>query len=64
VYVVTRPLGASIGDQMAQNDPKYGGWGLGTTDTSYIFLAAIVVLVMYLVITKKDQVVLNPEEVK
>jgi len=49
---------------MAQNDPKYGGWGLGTTDTSYIFLAAIVVLVMYLVITKKDQVVLNPEEVK
>jgi len=64
VYVVTRPLGASIGDQMAQNDPKYGGWGLGTTDTSYIFLSAIIVLVAYLVITKKDQIVLKAGEVK
>jgi uncharacterized membrane-anchored protein len=56
VYVVTRPLGASIGDQMAQNDPKYGGWGLGTTNTSYIFLAAILILVIYLSLTKKDQI--------
>jgi uncharacterized membrane-anchored protein len=59
VYVVTRPLGASIGDQMAQNDPKFGGWGLGTTKTSLIFLSAILVLVIYLLISKKDQIVLN-----
>ena len=64
VYVITRPLGASIGDQMAQNDPKYGGWGLGTTNTSFIFLGAITLLVIYLMITKKDQIILNSEEIK
>ena len=64
VYVVTRPLGASIGDQMAQNDPKYGGWGLGTTNTSYIFLSAILILVTYLMISKRDQIVLGKQEEK
>jgi len=59
VYVVTRPLGAAIGDQMAQNDPKFGGWGLGTTKTSLIFLSAITILVIYLVRSKKDQIVLE-----
>ena len=59
VYVVTRPLGASIGDQMAQHDPKYGGWGLGTTKTSIIFLTAILVLVTYLSLSKKDQIKLE-----
>ena len=56
VYVMTRPLGASIGDQMSQSDPKAGGWGLGTTHTSYIFLSGILVLVIYLSVTKKDQI--------
>ena len=56
VYVVTRPLGASIGDQMAQNDPKSGGWGLGTTKTILIFLTAILTLVIFLSITKRDQI--------
>ena len=56
---MTRPLGASIGDQMAQNDHKFGGWGLGTTKTSLIFLSAILVLVIYLFISKKDQIVLS-----
>jgi len=64
VYVVTRPLGAAIGDQLAQNDPKYGGWGLGTTKTSVIFLAAILSLVIYLVITKKDQIILDASDSK
>ena len=59
VYVVTRPLGAAIGDQMAQNDPKYGGWGLGTTNTSLIFLSAILILVVYLSLSKKDQIKLD-----
>jgi uncharacterized membrane-anchored protein len=63
VYVVTRPLGAAIGDQMAQNDPKYGGWGLGTTKTSLIFLSAILILVVYLVRTKKDQIILDESEI-
>ena len=64
VYVVTRPLGAAIGDQMAQNDPKYGGWGLGTTKTSIIFLSAILSLVIYLVVTKKDQIILEADQIK
>jgi uncharacterized membrane-anchored protein len=58
-YILTRPLGASIGDFMSQRDPNYGGLGLGTTKTSYIFLGAILALVVFLSITKRDQ---TPEE--
>lgn len=44
-YVLTRPLGASIGDLLTQ-DRTYGGMGLGAAATSIIFLAVIVVLVV------------------
>ena len=54
-YILTRPLGASIGDFMSQNSHKYGGLGLGTTGTSYIFLGCILALVTYLTLTKRDQ---------
>jgi len=54
-YILTRPLGASIGDEMSQTSHKYGGLGLGTTNTSYIFLGAILTLVIYLTVTRKDQ---------
>jgi uncharacterized membrane-anchored protein len=54
-YVLTRPLGASIGDFMSQHDHKYGGLGLGTTGTSYIFLGCILALVVFLSVTKRDQ---------
>ena len=37
-YILTGPLGASIGDDSRQSSHKYGGLGLGTTGTSYIFL--------------------------
>lgn len=53
-YILTRPLGASIGDYMSQS-PDDGGLGLGTTITSFIFLGAIFILVIYLSLTKKDQ---------
>jgi uncharacterized membrane-anchored protein len=53
-YILTRPLGASIGDFMSQSSKKYGGLGLGTTGTSYIFLALILTLVVYLSITRRD----------
>jgi len=53
-YILTRPLGASIGDWMSQPTSD-GGLGLGTTDTSFIFLAAILGLVIYLSVTKVDQ---------
>jgi uncharacterized membrane-anchored protein len=53
-YVLTRPLGASIGDYLSQAQSD-GGLGLGTTMTSYIFLAAILALVMFLTLTRKDE---------
>ena len=52
-YILTRPLGASIGDYLSQ-DAKNGGIGLGTVGTSAIFLIAIIILVSYLTITKTD----------
>jgi uncharacterized membrane-anchored protein len=54
-YIMTRPLGASIGDLMSQKDPQAGGLNLGTTATSYIFLGLIVVMVAYLQVTKRDR---------
>src|SRR3954449_6070400 len=52
-YILTRPLGASIGDYLSQ--PKAdGGLGLGTTVTSFIFLGTILALVVYLAVTKVD----------
>jgi uncharacterized membrane-anchored protein len=52
-YILTRPLGASIGDYLAQS-PDSGGLGLGTLVTSAIFLIAILAAVIYLTVTKKD----------
>ena len=52
-YILTRPLGASIGDYLSQ-DTSAGGLGLGTTVTSGIFLAAILGTVIYLAVTKRD----------
>ncbi|MEP6739996.1 MAG: hypothetical protein ABJA61_06430 [Caldimonas sp.] len=45
-YILTRPLGASLGDLLSQ--PKAnGGLGLGTVVTSVVFLAVIVGLVIF-----------------
>jgi uncharacterized membrane-anchored protein len=54
-YILTRPLGASLGDFLSQA-PADGGLGLGTTGTSALFLAAILSLVAYLSITRRDAV--------
>jgi uncharacterized membrane-anchored protein len=53
-YILTRPLGASIGDYLSQAKGD-GGVGLGTTVTSCIFLAAIAGMVIYLTKTRRDQ---------
>ncbi len=53
-YILTRPLGASIGDGMSQAKAD-GGFGLGTTVTSVIFLTLILTLVVYLTVTRRDQ---------
>jgi uncharacterized membrane-anchored protein len=53
-YILTRPLGANIGDFLAS--PKSdGGLALGTLGTSVIFLGTILAVVVYLTITRKDQ---------
>jgi len=52
-YVLTRPLGASIGDYLSQPGAD-GGLGLGTVVTSAIFLVTILGLVIYLTVTRKD----------
>jgi uncharacterized membrane-anchored protein len=53
-YILTRPLGASIGDELSQSSKKYGGLGLGTTGTSYLFLGCILALVVFLSVTRRD----------
>ena len=46
-YILTRPLGASLGDLLSQSRPN-GGLGLGTVQTSVLFLVVIVGLVAFL----------------
>jgi len=55
-YILTRPLGASIGDFLSQ-PVNETGLGLGTIVTSLIFLSTILALVVYLTITKRDLIV-------
>ena len=53
-YILTRPLGANLGDLLAQS-PADGGLGLGTNSVSLIFLALILISVAVLTITKRDK---------
>ena len=53
-YILTRPLGASVGDYLSQ-PTKDGGLGLGTTGTSALFLITILGVVTYLARSKRDQ---------
>ena len=61
IYILTRPLGASLGDFLSQ-PTKYGGLGLGASLTSAIFLVAIVGTVVYLTKTKKDVIKKSTEQ--
>lgn len=58
-YILTRPLGASIGDYLSQPGGD-GGLGLGTVITSALFLTVVLGLVVYLAVTRKD--VIEPEQ--
>ncbi len=53
-YIVTRPLGASVGDYLS-SDRSEGGLGLGTTGTSALFLTLILGLVIYLSVSGRDR---------
>jgi len=52
-YILTRPLGANIGDWFATPGSEKG-LGIGTFVTSIIFLGAILVTVVYLSISRTD----------
>jgi uncharacterized membrane-anchored protein len=58
-YVLTRPLGASLGDYLSQPGDA-GGLGLATVGTSAIFIVIIFVLVICLTKTKRDQTAPEP----
>ncbi len=53
IYILTRPLGAAVGDYLSHSVHK-GGLGLGTAHTSLVFLLVILVLVIYLTVTGRD----------
>jgi uncharacterized membrane-anchored protein len=63
IYILTRPLGASIGDLLSQS-PTYGGLGLGATVTSYIFLGGIFGLVVYLSLSQRDVIHKKDERIE
>ena len=52
-YILTRPLGANLGDWLTSPTTR-NGLGLGTAVTSAIFLIAILATVVYLTITRSD----------
>jgi len=53
-YILTRPLGASLGDYLSQPRVE-GGLELGTVVTSAIFLVTILIIVIYLTKTRRDE---------
>ena len=52
-YILTRPLGASLGNLLSQAG-TYGGLGLGTINTSLVFLVIIAGLVLYLSLARNE----------
>lgn len=57
-YILTGPLGASLGDYLSQPS-KAGGINLGSVQTSAIFLATILSIVIYLTKTRIDEMPLE-----
>jgi uncharacterized membrane-anchored protein len=53
-YILTRPLGANIGDYLASPRAD-GGLGLGTLGTSALFLGTILAVVIFLTVTDTDR---------
>jgi uncharacterized membrane-anchored protein len=62
-YILTRPLGASLGDGLSQPRAD-GGLGMGTTWTTVVFLVTIVAIVAYLSVTGRDLAEVPPDELE
>ncbi len=54
-YILTRPLGASIGDYLSQGRDA-GGLALNAVTINAIFLVTILALVAYLTVTQRDKI--------
>jgi uncharacterized membrane-anchored protein len=52
IYVLTRPLGASVGDLLSL--PKPDGFGFGPENITYIALGLIAIMIAYLTLSKVD----------
>jgi len=59
-YILIRPLGASMGDLLSKPVAE-NGIGMGTVGTSALFVTIIFGLVLFLTVTKKDQVTIPHE---
>ncbi|HHD62832.1 MAG TPA: hypothetical protein ENK96_00380 [Desulfobulbaceae bacterium] len=60
-YILTRPLGASMGDLLSKPVAE-NGIGMGTVGTSALFVTIIFGLVLFLTITKKDQITISARD--
>jgi uncharacterized membrane-anchored protein len=54
-YILTRPLGANLGDYLSQ-DRDAGGRALGKPAVSAVFLVAILGIIVYLSVSRRDQI--------
>ena len=59
-YILTRPLGANIGDCLSSPHAD-GGLGLGTLVTSLLFLSTIAAVVAYHTVTERDRIELTDD---
>lgn len=62
-YILTRPLGASLGDYLSQ-PRNAGGLNLGTVGTSAIFLLSILGIVIYLTKTRDTKLTMIEDNQK
>ncbi len=63
IYIMTRPLGASLGDWLSQ-PAKFGGLGLGATLTSVLFLLGIFGIILFFTFSGRDRITGPPVEEK
>ena len=63
IYILTRPLGASFGDYLSlSKDDAPDALNLGSQNVTLVFLSLIVILVVYLSISKVDVIDLKEAE--
>jgi uncharacterized membrane-anchored protein len=53
-FIVTRPIGASLGDLLIQ-DPKDGGLGISTAVVNVVFFVVIIASVAYLTVRQSQE---------